>query len=196
MKKLLLISLAFLALLAPGIAHAATPKTYTVLLAGGGEANMIKIWLDPGGREYVIDSVVQLDVGGSVCTHPEDNPNELLCTAPAIAGFEVNAGGGNDRVSIAKDVSVPVTMRGESGNDLLLGGGGADKLIGGAGNDRLIGWRGADLFYGGPGEDVLIGGPGSDLLRGGPGVDTLAGGPGGNDVRQYQRDPYGSEPSG
>jgi Ca2+-binding RTX toxin-like protein len=183
MKKLLLISLAFLVVLAPGIAPAAQ-RSYTVLLAGGDEANMIKIWLEPGGRMYVIDSVVQLDVGGSVCTHPEDNPNELLCIAPAIAGFEVNAGGGDDRVSVAKDVSVPVTMRGESGDDFLLGGGGADKLIGGVGDDKLIGWRGADLFYGGPGADVLIGGPGGDILRGGPGRDVLAGGPGDNQVRQ------------
>ena len=82
MKKLLLISFALLALLAPGSASA-TEKTYTVLLAGGDEANSIKIWLSPDGREYVIDSLVQLEVGGSVCTHPEDNPNELVCAAPS-----------------------------------------------------------------------------------------------------------------
>ena len=46
MKKLLLISFALLALLAPGAAHA-TQKTYTVPLAGGDEANMIRIWLSP-----------------------------------------------------------------------------------------------------------------------------------------------------
>lgn len=184
MKKLLLISFALMALLAPASVDAA-PQTYTVLLAGGEEANMIRIWLTPDGREYVIDSVVQLEVGGMVCTHPEEKSNELVCDAPAIAGFEVNAGSGDDKVTVAKDVRVPVTMRGGGGNDFLLGGAARDKLIGGPGDDRLSGWRGADLLYGGPGEDVLVGGPGNDVLRGGSGKDLLAAGPGEDSVRQY-----------
>ena len=187
MRKLLLISFALLGLLAP-VAGAAEPKTYTVLLAGGGEANKIQIWLSSDGRQYVIDSVVQLEVGGSVCIHPPENPNELLCEAPAIAGFEVNAGAGDDRVSVARDVIVPVTMRGGSGSDFLIGGGGMDKLIGGSGDDRLVGWGGADLIYGGLGDDRLIGGRGADVLRGGPGIDILAGGPGMNQVRSLAAD--------
>jgi len=183
MKKILLISLGLLALLAPATAQAA-PKTYTVLLAGGEETNMIKIWLSPDGREYVIDSLVQLEVGGTVCAHPEEKSNELVCDAPSIAGFEVNAGGGEDRVTVANDVAVPVTMRGGAGDDFLLGGGGADKLIGGAGNDKLIGGRGADLLYGGPGDDLLVGGPGADVLRGGSGEDSLVGGFGADDAHQ------------
>jgi len=186
MKRLLLTSFALLALLAPGMAHAEA-KTYTVLLAGGEEANMIRIWLTADGRQYVIDSVVPLEVGGDVCIHPEGNPNELICDAPAIAGFEVNSGGGDDRVRVAGSVTAPVTMRGGSGNDVLLGGTGADKLVGGNGDDRLIGWRGDDLLYGGPGDDTLLGGPGNDLLSGGPGMDTLGGGSGKNHVRQYHR---------
>ena len=184
MKKLLLISFAILAL-APGSASA-TEKTYTVLLAGGEEANSIEIWLSPDGREYVIDSLVQLEVGGSVCTHPEGNPNELVCAAPSIGGFEVNAGGGEDRVAVAKNITVPVTMRGGAGDDVLIGGAGPDKLIGGQGNDRLVGRRGDDVLYGGPGDDVLIGGPGNDVLGGGPGMDRLFGGSGSNEVHQFQ----------
>ncbi len=185
MKKLLLISLVLLALLAPGSAPAAE-KTYTVLLAGGDEANSIKIWLSPDGREYTIDSLVPLEVGGSVCMHPEGDPNELVCAAPSIGGFEVNSGAGDDRVSVAKDITVPVTMRGGAGDDVLIGGAGPDKLIGGQGNDHLIGWRGDDVLYGGPGDDVLIGGPGNDMLGGGTGTDTLVGGTGANEVRQFQ----------
>lgn len=190
MKKQALISFILLALLAPALAHATTgrsAKTYTVLLAGGAEANMVKVWRSSDGRHYVIDSVVQLEVGGTVCAHPDANPNELLCNAPQIAGFEVNAGGGDDRVGVAKNVTVPVTMRGGSGDDVLLGGAAADKLIGGRGDDRLIGWRGDDLLYGGPGLDVLIGGPGADVLRGGWGKDRLVGGPGNDDMRQSNR---------
>lgn len=185
MKKLLFISLAVLALLAPGSAQAGE-KTYTVLLAGGDEANSIKIWLSPDGREYVIDSLVPLEVGGAVCTHPEDNPNELVCPAPMIAGFEVNAGAGVDRVSVASSISIPVTMRGGSGDDVLNGGSGPDKLIGGEGDDRLVGGRGDDLLFGGEGDDVLIAGPGHDVLRGGYGEDKLIEGSGADSVhRQF-----------
>lgn len=183
MKKLLLTLLTLLALLAPVIARASHER-YTVLLAGGEEANLIRIWLSPDGSQYVIDSVVQLDVGGTVCTHPEEKSTELVCDATAIAGFEVNAGAGDDQVGVAKDVVVPVTMRGDGGNDALLGGASGDKLIGGAGDDRLIGGRGSDLLYGGAGHDILVGGPGGDVLRGGPGPDALAPGPGNDSVRQ------------
>lgn len=188
MKKLLLISLTLLALLAPGIAHA-KPQTYTVLLAGGEEANTIKIWRSMDGREYVIDSAVPLEVGGDVCTHPEEKSNELVCHAPAIAGFEVNAGGGNDQVGVSKDIAVPVTMRGGGGDDSLVGGAGPDKLIGGAGDDRLVGWRGADLLYGGSGSDTVFAGPGDDVLRGGSGIDTLVTGFGDDDARQSRVSP-------
>lgn len=188
MKKLLLIALALLALSAPGAAHAA-PKTYTVLLAGGDEANEIKIWPSADGSEYVIDSLVSLEVGGTVCEHPEANPTELICSAPLIAGFEVNASGGDDRVSVAKQISVPVTVRGGSGDDYLVGGSGADKLIGGEGDDRLVGGRGDDVLLGGEGMDVLIGGPGDDTLRGGYGEDTLIAGSGDDLIHQALRIP-------
>lgn len=183
MKRILLISIATLALLAPAFGHAAT-KTYTVLLAGGEEANTIRVWLSQDGRQYVIDSVVQLEVGGDVCEHPAEDPYELVCDAPSIAGFEVNAGGGEDRIHVAASVTVPLTMRGGAGDDTLIGGSASDKLIGGRGNDRLVGGRGDDQLYGGPGDDVLVGGPGNDLLSGGGGRDRLLAGPGANRIRR------------
>ncbi len=113
MKKLILITLAILAAQVPAPAlGGAQPQTYTVLLAGGEEPNTIHIWLTPDGRDYVIDSAVPLEVGGDVCANPPGNPNELICAAPAIAGFEVNAGGGEDSVTVADAIAIPVTMRG------------------------------------------------------------------------------------
>ncbi|HET6569997.1 MAG TPA: hypothetical protein VFG58_00705 [Solirubrobacterales bacterium] len=186
MKRIVLILLVMPALLAPAVGHAAT-KSYTVLLAGGDASNMIRIWLSHDGREYVIDSVVQLEVGGEVCEHPAEDPYQLVCDAPSIAGFEVNAGGGDDRVHVAASVKTPVTMRGGGGDDTLVGGSASDKLSGGRGDDRLIGARGDDQLYGGPGNDLLMGGPGSDLLRGGSGMDTLGGGAGNDQLRQFRR---------
>jgi RTX calcium-binding nonapeptide repeat (4 copies) len=187
-KKLISTLLAVLAAqaLAPALGSAMAPS-FTVLLAGGDEANMIRIWLTPDGHSYVIDSAVPLEVGGNVCANAPGNPNELVCAAPSIAGFEVNAGAGDDSVTVAQAISIPVTMRGGAGNDTLLGGSGPDKLLGGDGSDRLVGGRGNDALYGGTGADVLIGGPGNDVLRGGPGVDVLRAGSGENSVRQFRR---------
>jgi hypothetical protein len=188
MKKAILILLAIVALQAPALAPA-QPSSFTVLLAGGSASNVIDIWLTPDGRSYVIDSIVPLEVGGAVCGNAEGNPNELVCPAPAIAGFEVNADGGDDKISVAKDISIPVTMRGGSGRDVLQGGAGPDKLIGGTGDDRLTGWRGDDLLAGGSGDDVQFGGLGDDVIISGPGDDFVREGPGDDVVKRVRGGP-------
>jgi Ca2+-binding RTX toxin-like protein len=185
MKKAILIMLATLAALTAPIAHAET--TYTVVLAGGTTQSMIHIWLTRDGRSYVIDSVAPLEVGGTICENTPGMPNELVCKAPLVAGFEVNAGEGDDTVSVASVVEVPVTMRGGPGRDALIGGAGPDKLVGGDGNDKLAGRGGDDLLFGGSGNDELLGGSGDDVLRGGSGHDTLLGGGGENVVRSSLR---------
>jgi hypothetical protein len=185
MKRAILIMLAILAAQAAPLAHAET--TYTVVLAGGTTQSMIHIWLTPDGRSYVIDSVAPLEVGGTICENTPGMPNELVCKAPLVAGFEVNAGEGDDTVSVASAVEVPVTMRGGPGRDVLIGGGGPDKLIGGEGNDKLAGRGGDDLLFGGSGNDELFGGSGDDVMRGGSGQDTLVGGSGENVIRSSLR---------
>lgn len=185
MKRAILIMLAILAAQTAPVARAET--TYTVVLAGGAELSMIHIWLTPDGRSYVIDSVAPLEVGGTICEHSAGNPTELVCQAPLVAGFEVNAGPGDDSVVVSGEVMVPVTMRGGQGADTLVGGGGPDKLIGGEGGDRLVGRGGDDLIFGGPGNDSIYAGAGEDVLRGGPGNDVLSGGSGVNNIRQDLR---------
>lgn len=175
--------LAIFAAQAATVARAET-TSYTVVLAGGSELSMIHIWLTPDGRSYVIDSAAPLEVGGTICEHSAGNPDELVCQAPLVAGFEVNAGSGDDSVVVSSAVTIPVTMRGGAGADTLVGGGGPDKLIGGEGSDRLVGRGGNDLIFGGPGNDSIYGGSGEDTLRGGPGNDVLSGGSGVNSIRQ------------
>jgi hypothetical protein len=171
-KAVFLIVLACLVTL-PAFGHA-KPKTYNILVAGGSEQNMIHIWLTPDGRSYVIESLVQLEVGGTICANPERVRNELICEASLIGSFEVNSGEGDDVVSVARDVAVPVTLRGGAGDDVLVGEAGGDKLVGGPGNDKLVGRSGPDWLYGGAGDDRLIGGRGEDLCRGGPGSDAVS----------------------
>jgi Ca2+-binding RTX toxin-like protein len=183
MKKVLLISLAVLAAFAAPTARA-TSGPLNLLLAGGPEDNVIRIALSPDGRNYVISSIVTLEAGGDLCSHPEERPNELVCKAPEIAGFEVNVAGGDDTVVLTPDVPVPATLRGGTGQDRLFGGGAGDKLVGGPGGDVLSGRRGNDWIFGGNGQDRLVGGPGDDQLFGGPHSDVLLGGSGRNQVTQ------------
>jgi Ca2+-binding RTX toxin-like protein len=181
MKKKILMLLAVLAVGTAPFARAETPApptTYTVVLAGGATQNTIHIWLTPDGQSYVIDSLVALEVGGTVCQNAPGNANELICQAPLVAGFVVNGGPVTDTASVSPEVEVPVTMRGGPGKDVLLGGGGTDKLIGGEGGDVLTGRAGDDALFGGPGADVLWGGSGDDALWGGPGHDVLHSGKG------------------
>jgi Ca2+-binding RTX toxin-like protein len=193
MKKAILIALAIVAAQVPSLAPA--QPSYNVLLAGGTESNAIHIWLTDDGRDYVIDSMAALEVGGSVCVNPNGNPNELICPAPPIASFEVNADGGDDKVSVSKNVTVPVTMRGGSGHDRLRGGKGPDKLIGGNGDDRLVGWWGDDLLVGGNGDDVALGGPGDDIVVSGKGDDVVRPGAGDDVVRKEPESHSPEQPS-
>ena len=185
MKKLFLMVMLACATQAPAYASTTSPDApVNVLLAGGEASNRIWIKLSPDGRNYVIDSVVPLEVGGTVCSNPPDVPTELICQAPAVASFEFNADGGDDRIIIGRTVTIPVTVRAGSGNDYVSTGGGPDKLFGGDGYDRLFGRAGDDVIYGGPRPDNLFGGSGNDMLRGGPGPDYLAPGSGINSARQ------------
>jgi RTX calcium-binding nonapeptide repeat (4 copies) len=181
MKRAILIG-AMAAIAAVTAPNAAAKPSLTVLLAGGAEESQISIMLSPDGRNYVIDSLAPLEVGGEICVHPEGQPNQLFCAAPPIGGFEVNAGAGEDSVTVARDVPVPVTLRGGPGADRLVGGGAGDKLVGGPGDDVLVGWGGHDSMFGGPGADRIVGGAGNDVLRGEAGNDVLVGGPGRNTI--------------
>jgi Ca2+-binding RTX toxin-like protein len=144
---------------------AAAESSVNVVLAGSPGDDHITIELSADGTAYEIASATPLEVGGTVCTHPEKRLEALTCEAAAIAGFEINTGAGNDTVTLGRTVPVPATIRGGEGDDVLTGGAGNDKLIGGAGNDELNGRGGNDMLIGGPGEDKLNGGSGSNTLR-------------------------------
>lgn len=147
------------------LAYVATEHSINLVLAGSPGEDRIAIELSADGRSYEIESATPLEVGGTVCTHPEKLTTELLCEALPIAGFEINTSAGNDVVTLGRTVPIPATIRGGEGDDVLTGGAGADKLIGGPGEDELVGRAGNDLLVGGPGTDRLNGGPGQNILR-------------------------------
>lgn len=98
-------------------------------------------------------------------------------TASDVTSIVVNAGAGNDTVSIngnrKTDLTIGATINGDDGNDRLSGTNNADSINGGAGDDDLFGNGGADLLYGGDGDDLLVGGAGIDTLNGDAGDDLL-----------------------
>lgn len=81
------------------------------------------------------------------------------------------------------------SMKGQTGNDVLLGSrlsdvihgmGGRDRITDGKGNehDRLFGGKGNDQLLAGKGNDFLSGDDQNDRLKGGKGNDQLLGGQG------------------
>ena len=79
----------------------------------------------------------------------------------------VSGGRGNDKIVLATTVKIPATLRGNAGNDTLMGGSNADAVYGDGG--------GRDLLFGAAGDDTLVsaGDGGRELLTGGAGADTF-----------------------
>lgn len=84
----------------------------------------------------------------------------------SFTSIRVNAGEGNDKITISGGINLPTQLYGEGGHDSLNGGAGADSLYGGEGNDKL---------YGNAGEDTLVSLAGGvkDSLNGGAGIDSF-----------------------
>ncbi|MEO0374381.1 MAG: matrixin family metalloprotease [Cyanobacteria bacterium P01_A01_bin.17] len=77
----------------------------------------------------------------------------------------------------------PDVIRGNSGNNRLVGTSGRDTIFGLGGNDELLGRGGNDLLTGNLGNDTVLGEAGNDTLLGGNGRDQLRGGAGNDQMR-------------
>ena len=104
-------------------------------------------------------------------------------TAGNNVDVDVDAGGGDDRVTVDGQASLRALFGG-AGNDVLQGGSGSDTIDGGPGDDVIDGGAGDDVINDSEGRDEQRGGEGNDRFvvrrdRLGDG-ETLDGGPGGN----------------
>ena len=98
--------------------------------------------------------------------------------AADVTSLIVNAGAGNDKVSLrggSKDspFAIAALINGEAGDDNLSGAAGNDTINGGDGDDNIYGKAGDDLLNGDAGEDFIVGGAGVDTLNGGDDDDLL-----------------------
>lgn len=116
---------------------------------------------------------------------PADGISRLLNGGTALpisfadptGSLTINAGAGNDRVTInALDGgAIGATLNGGDGSDTLVGGTLGDVLNGGADNDVINGNAGSDTAKGGDGNDTILGGGSSDFLEGNAGNDRVLG---------------------
>ncbi len=111
-----------------------------------------------GGNDLiqVVRSGSQIAVG----THSFD--------AASIRMIVVDAGDGDDTVTIDPQITATTWLFGRLGNDRLVGGGGVNYLYGGHGDDVLMG---------GPGQNILVGGSGRNTLHAQPGDEVTPGQP-------------------
>lgn len=85
----------------------------------------------------------------------------------AATGIQILGGSSADVIAIAGNVTLPATIyggdgidviKGGAGNDVIVGGGGGDLIVGGAGRDMLIGGRGSDRIVGNTDDDLIVAG--------------------------------------
>jgi Ca2+-binding RTX toxin-like protein len=111
--------------------------------------------------------------GGDTIQAPETN--DTITGGSGGANY-LRGNGGDDSIvggALFDDIN------GNKGNDTIDGGsGGGDWLVGGQGNDLITSHTSANLLYGNLGNDTLVSGSGQDTLRGGQGDDSLVGGSG------------------
>ncbi len=124
------------------------------------------------------------------------NGEEYSYTRQEAATLIIDAGAGNDNVTVDEDVKIALNITGGAGNDNLQGGSGDDIIVdnldsnvieGGAGEDILVangnsskGWLGRtwDALWGNQPVNVINGGDGADYIEGGKGNDVIDGGAG------------------
>ena len=103
------------------------------------------------------------------------NPNVFSGFTRVLSVEEIRAGDGDDFVDMSNGLtSTAMTLKGEGGNDILIGGLMDDALFGGADNDTLDGMAGKDFLDGDIGNDTfLLTDFAGDFILGGDGIDTL-----------------------
>ena len=120
-----------------------TGWTGTASLTGGGGINTLVVTRD-GDMTLSNSSLVSPDFGN--------------LTLSQINSANLSGGNSANRLLANAFTAGPVTLNGNGGDDVLIGGSKKDQLNGGAGRDILIGGLEADTLNGGSDEDILIGG--------------------------------------
>jgi Ca2+-binding RTX toxin-like protein len=143
-------------------------KRGLLTIEGRKENDVVTLRLEAGQL-----GILQIDVG-------DDGSADFAFELAEIQKIAVEAGAGDDVVRIdesngAFTNSIPTTIDGEDGDDVLAGGSGAETLLGDAGVDSIDGNRGNDVAFMGGGDDTFVWdlGDGSDTIEGQDGLDRM-----------------------
>lgn len=115
-----------------------------LIVYGDGAANQIT--LNFGNGQYSISGVAQ------------------TYSAASVQAITIDAGDGNDSITVGNSVTANCLIFGGSGNDTIVGGAGNDEIYGGLGNDILDGGIGNDQLYGGAGTDTFTDRQGANVI--------------------------------
>lgn len=113
------------------------------------------------------DADMLILLGGSLSTldmQGEAGDDVALLLDGAFGSAVVD--GGDDNDILLNATGMPVILRGQQGDDLLVGGADSDSIEGGVGNDVLVGSDGGDSLSGGAGEDLILAGLLDDIYFG------------------------------
>ena len=105
---------------------------------GNGATNSLAVSAS-GTTVTVVDSTTP-PTAGAGCSRP--SPDRVTCTVAGLGALSIDAGGGNDTVTVAG--SVPATIADGAGDDRVTGGDGDDTFVMGTGSDVVNGGGGTD----------------------------------------------------
>jgi uncharacterized protein YkwD len=99
--------------------------------------------------------------------------NVGVYSAASVRAITVDAGDGDDTITVGNSVTAPAVLFGGYGNDRITAGGGNTQVFGGLGNDVLTAGSGRATMYGGAGSNSLSDPFGtSTLIQGSPNVTS------------------------
>jgi hypothetical protein len=155
--------------------------------AKDGEVNLIRVTVTPSQVRITDTGAPLVDLAPAEATCKSLSGSVITCDRIATETMRMQMRDRNDRIEFREegdDLEQPFAFfaRGGPGNDVLSAITPAVErdlvLRGETGNDQLLGAAGADLLEGGTGADILNGRAGRDRLDGGTGPDTFLGGSG------------------
>ncbi len=121
---------------------------------------LLSVAIDPQNPSHLLvdgtggDDFIEVDVSGTILTVTVNGIAEPF-TLSAINAILIDAGAGNDTVTVDADVNKPCRIDGGAGNDSLTGGNARDSLIGGDGADTLDGGGGRNSIQSDPADTVV-----------------------------------------
>lgn len=126
------------------------------------------------GDNAADDIQVTLSKDGSELWTVINGATSARYNAQMIYAIEIDAGKGNNRVSVDPRITTGATVRTGSGNDLVYTGAGHDLISTGSGKDTINSGLGNDTIDAGGSNDKVNGGGGNDYVVAGSGNDSVS----------------------